>query len=147
MAGHGEAEVKKFVRTCMVVFSTLMVLTVVTVAISYLHLPTPAAITVGLIVATVKASLVALFFMHLISERHAIYYLLGLTAGFFALLMYLPSGWYRDEMRIQSLWTVVPAPVEVGRNGPVGGGHGGAANGHGGEHAGEHTKDSESTAH
>jgi cytochrome c oxidase subunit IV len=129
-----------------VVFSTLMVLTVVTVAISYLHLPTPAAITVGLIVATVKASLVALFFMHLISERHAIYYLLGLTAGFFALLMYLPSGWYRDEVKIESLWSVVPAAVEVGRNGPAGGGHGdhgGAANGHGGEHA----TDSESAAH
>ncbi len=127
MAGHGEAEVKKYVRTCMVVFSTLLVLTLVTVAISYLHLPTPAAITVGLVVATVKASLVALFFMHLISERHAIYYILGLTAGFFALLMYLPSGWYRDEMRIESLWSVVPAPVEVGRNGPAGGDHGGAA--------------------
>ena len=116
MAGHGEAEVKKYVRTCMVVFSTLLVLTLVTVAISYLHLPTPAAITVGLIVATVKASLVALFFMHLISERHAIYYLLGLTAGFFALLMYLPSGWYRDEMKIESLWSVVPAPVEAGHH-------------------------------
>jgi cytochrome c oxidase subunit 4 len=116
MAGHGEAEVKKYVRTCMVVFSTLLVLTIVTVAISYLHLPTPAAITVGLIVATVKASLVALFFMHLISERHAIYYILGLTAGFFALLMYLPSGWYHDEMKIQSLWDVVPATVEAGHH-------------------------------
>src|SRR5262245_55034161 len=129
MAGHGEAEVKKYVRTCLVVFSTLMVLTIVTVAISYLHLPTPAAITVALIVATVKASLVALFFMHLISERHAIYYVLGLTATFFAVLMYMPSGWYHDEVKIHTLWSVLPQPVEVGHHAPAAeGGHGGEAN-------------------
>ena len=132
MAGHGEAEVKKYVRTCLIVFSTLMVLTVVTVAISYLHLPTPAAIGVGLLVATVKASLVALFFMHLISERHAIYYLLGLTAGFFALLMYLPSGWYRDEVKIHTLWSVLPQPVAAGHHETPGDGHGEAAS-HGAE--------------
>ena len=132
MAGHGEAEVKKYVRTCLVVFSTLMVLTVVTVAISYLHLPTPAAIGVGLLVATIKASLVALFFMHLISERHAIYYLLGLTAGFFALLMYLPSGWYRDEVKIHTLWSVLPQPAVAGHHEASGDGHGAAAD-HGGE--------------
>jgi cytochrome c oxidase subunit 4 len=130
MAGHGEAEVKKYVRTCLIVFSTLMVLTIVTVAISYLHLPTPAAIGVGLLVATVKASLVALFFMHLISERHAIYYLLGLTAGFFALLMYLPSGWYRDEVKIQTLWSVLPQPAEAGHHETAGDAHG-EADGHG----------------
>jgi cytochrome c oxidase subunit 4 len=116
MAGHGEAEVKKYVRTCLVVFSTLMVLTLVTVAISYLHLPTPAAVTIALIVATVKASLVALFFMHLISERHAIYYVLALTATFFSVLMFMPSGWYHDEVKIKTLWSVLPAPVEVGHH-------------------------------
>ena len=61
MAGHGEAEIRKYVKTCIAVFSSLMVLTVVTVAISYVHLDTPSAIAVALIVATVKASLVALF--------------------------------------------------------------------------------------
>lgn len=131
MAGHGEAEVKKYVRTCMAVFSTLMVLTLVTVGISYLHLPTPAAITVALIVASVKASLVALFFMHLISERHAIYYVLGLTATFFAVLMYMPSGWYHDEVKIKSLWSVLPAPVEAGHHAgaPAATEHGAAAEG------------------
>ena len=129
MAGHGEAEVKKYVRTCLVVFSTLMVLTLVTVAISYLHLPTPAAITVALIVATVKASLVALFFMHLISERHAIYYVLGLTATFFAVLMYMPSGWYHDEVKIHTLWSVLPQPAEAGHHAPAAeAAHGGEAN-------------------
>ncbi|TFH29600.1 MAG: hypothetical protein E4H00_06655 [Myxococcales bacterium] len=117
MAGHGEAEVRKFVRTCMAVFSTLLVLTLVTVGISYLHLETRSAITVALVVASIKASLVALFFMHLIAERHAIYYLLGLTGLFFAVLMYLPSGWFHDEVKVHSVWNVLPAPVEVGHGG------------------------------
>ena len=47
------------------VFVSLMVLTVVTVAVSYLHLPVTAAIAVALVVATVKGSLVAGYFMHL----------------------------------------------------------------------------------
>jgi cytochrome c oxidase subunit 4 len=123
MAGHGEAEIHKYVRTCIAVFSTLMVLTIVTVAVSYVHLETSSAIAVALIVATVKASLVALFFMHLISERNAIYYLLCLTGLFFLLLMYLPSGWYHDEMKIHSLWSVLPQPAEAGH-------HGGTASGH-----------------
>jgi cytochrome c oxidase subunit 4 len=114
MAGHGEAEVRKFVKTSLAVFSTLLVLTLVTVGISYLHLETPAAIAVGLVVATVKASLVALFFMHLIAERHAVYYLLGLTGLFFVVLMYLPSAWIHDEVKVHSVWDVLPAPVDIG---------------------------------
>ena len=41
------------------VFATLMVLTIVTVAVSRLHLPMPAAVAVALIVATIKGGLVA----------------------------------------------------------------------------------------
>jgi len=123
MAGHGEAEIRKYVKTCIAVFASLMVLTIVTVAVSYLHLDTPSAIAVGLLVATVKASLVALFFMHLISERNAIYYLLCLTAMFFLLLMYLPSGWYHDEMKTHTVWNVLPQPAEAGDHGGDAGGH------------------------
>jgi len=123
MAGHSEAEIHKYVKTCIGVFATLMVLTIVTVAISYVHLETHSAIAVALIVATVKASLVALFFMHLISERNGIYYLLCLTGLFFLLLMYLPSGWYHDEMKIHTLWSVLPEQAEVGHHGDAAGGH------------------------
>jgi cytochrome c oxidase subunit 4 len=123
MAGHGEAEIHRYVKTCIAVFSTLMLLTLVTVSISYIHLDTPSAIAVALIVATVKASLVALFFMHLISERNAIYYLLCLTGLFFLLLMYMPSGWYHDEMRIHSLWSVLPQPAAVGHHDAEAQGH------------------------
>jgi cytochrome c oxidase subunit 4 len=67
-----------------------MVLTVVTVAIARLHLSVPVAVAVALLVATVKGSLVACYFMHLISEKKLIYAVLALTLAFFVVLMALP---------------------------------------------------------
>ena len=63
---------------------------VVTVAVSYLHLPVAMAVAVALLVATVKGSLVACYFMHLISEKKLIYAVLALTIVFFVVLMALP---------------------------------------------------------
>jgi cytochrome c oxidase subunit 4 len=68
-----------------------MVLTIVTVAVSYLHLPVPVAVGVALLVATVKGSLVACYFMHLISEKKLIYAVLVLTVVFFVALLALPA--------------------------------------------------------
>jgi cytochrome c oxidase subunit 4 len=97
-----EAErVREHVRVYLMVFAALAVLTVFTVAISYLHLATTHAIAVAITVATVKASLVALFFMHLISEEKVIVWLLVLCAAFFAALMLLPVG---TETGISPLW-------------------------------------------
>jgi caa(3)-type oxidase subunit IV len=74
------------VKGYMVVFATLFVLTVVTVAVSYLHLPHLPAVAVALTIAGVKATLVALFFMHLKSERGMVYMALTLTAVLFVVL-------------------------------------------------------------
>ena len=68
-----------------------MVLTIVTVAISRFHLPIPIAISVALLVAVIKGSLVACYFMHLISEKRLIYAVLVVTAVFFAALLALPA--------------------------------------------------------
>jgi cytochrome c oxidase subunit 4 len=84
------ADIDRHVRIYISVFVTLMVLTIVTVAISRLHLPVPIAVSVALLVATVKGSLVACYFMHLISEKKLIYAVLGLTAAFFVVLLFLP---------------------------------------------------------
>jgi cytochrome c oxidase subunit 4 len=67
-----------------------MVLTVVTVAVSRLHLSVPIAVAVALLVATVKGTLVACYFMHLVSEKKLIYAVLVLTAVFFVALLFLP---------------------------------------------------------
>ncbi len=95
------ALVKQHVRVYVMVFSALAVLTIVTVAISYLRLPTGYAIGIAMAVATVKASLVALYFMHLISEEKVILGLLVLCAAFFAALMFLPVS---TETGIAPLW-------------------------------------------
>ena len=84
------ADIDRHVRVYITVFVALMALTIITVAVSYLHLPLPIAVAVALLVATVKGSLVAAYFMHLISEKKLIYAVLGLTAVFFIALLALP---------------------------------------------------------
>ena len=84
------ADIDRHVRVYITVFVSLMVLTVVTVAISRLHLSVPVAVTVALLVASVKGALVACYFMHLISEKKLIYAVLVLTAVFFIALLALP---------------------------------------------------------
>ncbi len=84
------ADIDRHVRIYISVFVTLMVLTIVTVAVSRYHLPVPIAVSVALLVATVKGSLVACYFMHLISEKKLIYAVLALTAAFFVVLLFLP---------------------------------------------------------
>jgi cytochrome c oxidase subunit 4 len=83
-------DIRSHVKTYFMVFGALMVLTIVTVAVSYLELATPMAVTVALIVAIIKGSLVALFFMHLLHERKVIYWALMLTVIFFVFLMFVP---------------------------------------------------------
>jgi len=96
MSEHTAAEIDKHVRIYITVFVTLMVLTIVTVAISRFHLPVPIAVTVALIVATIKGTLVACYFMHLISEQKLIYAVLGLTVVFFVVLLALPALTHSD---------------------------------------------------
>lgn len=89
-AGHDLADIDRHVRVYIMVFVALMVLTVITVAVSRLHLSVPAAVSVALLVATVKGGLVACYFMHLISEKKLILAVLALTAAFFVALLALP---------------------------------------------------------
>jgi len=80
-------DIKKHVRAYIMVFVALMALTIVTVAVSYLHLDVTSAIIVALIIATIKGSLVASYFMHLISEKKLVYFTLILTVLFFFVLI------------------------------------------------------------
>ena len=90
------ADIDRHVRVYITVFAALMALTIVTVAISRLHLPVHIAVTVAMLVAIIKGSLVACYFMHLISEKKLIYAVLGLTAVFFVALMALPNFTVHD---------------------------------------------------
>jgi cytochrome c oxidase subunit 4 len=90
MTGDHAVDIDKHVRVYITVFVALMVLTIVTVAVSRFHFPVPIAVSVALIVATIKGALVACYFMHLISEKKLIYAVLALTVVFFVALIALP---------------------------------------------------------
>lgn len=95
---HSSEDIRAHVRTYLMVFGALMVMTVITVAVSYLHLPTAPAVMVALSIAAFKASLVAMFFMHLKGERPVIYWALAVTAAFFVFLFALPMWTEGDHI-------------------------------------------------
>ena len=50
-----------------------------------------------MIVASIKGTLVAGYFMHLLDEKFTIYWILALTMLFFAVLMLLPAATVSDH--------------------------------------------------
>jgi caa(3)-type oxidase subunit IV len=81
---------KKTISRYLMVGAALLAFTGITVAANRLHLAVPLAITVALVIAATKGSMVAAVFMHLSHEKKWIYGLLILTAVFFAVLMLVP---------------------------------------------------------
>lgn len=78
--GHSPEEVSKHKKVYIIVFIALLVGTVLTVALNYMHFDSVVlTICIALFVATIKATLVACYFMHLISEKKMIYVILGFT--------------------------------------------------------------------
>lgn len=65
----------------------LFVLTVITVAVTYIHFPAPWNIVVALVVAAIKATLVAAFFMNLYWDSKFNGMLLITSIIFFGLLI------------------------------------------------------------
>jgi len=106
---HSEIEhmdhMKKHVRNYMLVFVALMILTVTTVAASYLHFTGQFAfvmsLSVALAIAILKSSLVASIFMHLISEKKMIFIILAMVVVFFFSLMLLPIFSELDPIHIR----------------------------------------------
>ena len=88
-AGHaGHDDVAHHVRRYLIVFITLIIGTILTVAAAQIHFGSREInIAVALFIASVKAFLVAGYFMHLISEKKMIYGVMAFTAFFFVGLM------------------------------------------------------------
>ena len=84
------AAVKKSVRTYMLVGAALLVFTAITVGANQFHFGVPVAVTIALIIATMKGSMVASIFMHLSHEKKWIYGALILTVLGFLVLMTVP---------------------------------------------------------
>ncbi|SVB97265.1 uncharacterized protein METZ01_LOCUS250119 [marine metagenome] len=90
------------------VAAALAVLTFMTVAVSYLEVAVPLAVTIALLIAATKGSLVLSFFMHLIEEkksvplsRRGIGLIIGsllLTALFFLVIIFIPIFGHADKV-------------------------------------------------
>ena len=93
-----QASIKKSIRSYMMIGAALFVFTGITVAVNQVHLAVPMAITVALIIATMKGSMVASVFMHLSHERKWVYGALILTVIGFAILMLVPSLTINDSI-------------------------------------------------
>jgi cytochrome c oxidase subunit 4 len=100
MDAHDHAEIDRHVRAALFVFGALLILTGFTVGAYYLRLPTHLAIALALVIATAKGSLVAAWFMHLISEKKLIYWALILTAILFVPLLLFPTFVALDAVRL-----------------------------------------------
>ena len=87
---HDTHDLAKAKKGYLIIGGALLFGTVVTVLVSYVHLPLHYAVMVALLIATVKATLVACYFMHLIDEKKMIYFVLSLAAMFFVAMVFLP---------------------------------------------------------
>src|SRR6266571_8798246 len=91
-------DISKHIKVYVGVFVALLLGTILTVAMYYQHFDSVAVtVTIALFIATVKASLVAGFFMHLISEKKAVYAIMAATVFFFTAMMYLVV-WSRGQV-------------------------------------------------
>jgi cytochrome c oxidase subunit 4 len=99
-AAHDHEHFSHHVRRYLLVFYALLFGTLITVGASYIPWGNREVnIGVALFIAICKASLVACYFMHLISERKMIYGIMGFTAFFFLGLMFLTILAFADPPR------------------------------------------------
>jgi caa(3)-type oxidase subunit IV len=97
MNAEAQEEFRHHIRRYLYVFYALLFGTLATVGASYIPFGNREInIGVALFIAVSKASLVACYFMHLISERKMVYGILTFTAFFFLGLMFLTVWSFAD---------------------------------------------------
>jgi caa(3)-type oxidase subunit IV len=80
---HELEHIRSHLKIYWAVFGALGLFTLLTVGVAYLDFGSHANnFAVGLLIATIKASLVAMFFMHLLGEKKLIYKILAFTVFF-----------------------------------------------------------------
>jgi|SRR5919109_909353 caa(3)-type oxidase subunit IV len=110
---HSDHDVRSGIRKYFMIGGALLVFTGITVAANLVHLAVPLAITVALLIAMAKGTMVAAVFMHLSDEKKWIYAALLLTVVFFFVLMAVPSFTNMDTIG-------TPEPA-IGGGPPAGG--------------------------
>ncbi len=88
--GDSAEDVRHHLKTYWTIYGLLGLGTIITVAIAYYHLHPLWAILLAMVVASTKASLVGLYFMHLNNEKKIIYAIIALTIFMFLGVMMIP---------------------------------------------------------
>ena len=83
-------DIQHHVKVYINVFIALAILTVVTVAVSFLDVSFIEAFFIAITVATIKGRLVLSYFMHLLEEKPAVIWILVTTMVTFLILMFIP---------------------------------------------------------
>ena len=92
--------IRDHVKTYRNIFIALLILTGLTVGVSYIHFNLLwVGIFVGLLIASIKGYLVAANFMHLNNEKSTIYMSLVITVMFFIVLFFMPLVWHKDALK------------------------------------------------
>jgi len=126
MSTHTEhtQDPKKEARAHVVTLATLLILTVITVGASYIQFGSGAAnVVIALTIATIKASIVGLFFMHLLHDKpvNAIIAVTGfLFLGIFLMFDFIDVG-SRGNVQPTNLHppAAVAAPATPGGEAPA----------------------------
>ena len=119
MSNHAHThDIGKEIRGYFFIFAALLVLTVVTVLANKIHLALQLTVTMALFIAAIKASLVACYFMHLISERKLIYIILSFTVFFFLCMIFLFYAGYFDILVGSSYTGEAPVAHEATEHTP-----------------------------
>ena len=86
MAAHSPEHLAREERRYLQVFAWLAVLTAIEIAVIYMPIPRIAIGSMLVVLAATKAALVAMFYMHLASEKRTLAYI-ALTPAFLCILL------------------------------------------------------------
>jgi len=115
MGGSSAADIQHHVKIYYRVFAALAVLTVVTVGVAKVGYDQgwslTTAVAIALLVASVKGTLVACYFMHLMTEKSMLFWILGLCALFFVMLLAVPAMTDHESMNRAANVSVPPVKI------------------------------------
>ena len=100
MSAETKEDIQHHIEIYVKVFIALAILTLVTVAVSYLKVSFIEAFFIAMLVASIKGSLVLGFFMHLITEKQMIIWILVATVVSLLILMFIPLISLTDQTHI-----------------------------------------------
>ncbi len=84
-------DIQKETKNYLVIFGGLLILTGVSLGVHFMHLPVQLSIVIIIGIALTQAAISAAYYMHLISEKKLIFFVLAMAASFFLAMILLIS--------------------------------------------------------